>query len=79
MRPGNPKLGPVEQQTGDYDQPFEGGGRRADLPADWQQRAAADADYRANLARNQRQDREALGQKTDASWVRGGSGRRKGI
>lgn len=52
---------PSEQQTGDLDPPFKGGGRRADLPADYQQRDAADADYARNLARNQRQDREAVG------------------
>ena len=77
---GRPNLrrGPVEQQTGDEDPPFSGGGRRADLPSGHQQRQAADADWRANLARNARQDREALGQKTDTPWVRGGSGRKAG-
>lgn len=57
----HPTNGPSEQQTGDLEPPFKGGGRRADLPADWQQRDAADADYNANLARNARQDREAVG------------------
>lgn len=70
-------IGPSEQQTGDLKPPFDGGGRRADLPADYQQREAADTDYQNNLARNARQDREALGQmhgKNDGTpWV--GKGR----
>lgn len=57
-----PNYGPSEQQTGDLDPAFEGGGRRADLPADYQQREAADKDWRTNLSRNQRQDRAAIGQ-----------------
>lgn len=57
-----PNYGPTEQQTGDCDPPFEGGGRRADLPADYQQRDAADADWKGELQRNQRQDRAAIGQ-----------------
>jgi hypothetical protein len=78
---GQPNLqrGPTEQRTLDTDQPFSGGGRRADLPADYQQREAADADCKINLARNTRQDKEALGQKPDTTWVRGGSGRKLGI
>lgn len=55
------RRGPSEQQTGEQDEPFAGGGRRADLPAGYQQRQAADADWRHNLARNKRQDREQLG------------------
>lgn len=79
MARGDPKLssgipdlrrGPTEQQTLDTDPPFKGGGRRADLPADYQQRAAADADYRANLARNQRQDREQLGIQREGAEIR---------
>ena len=60
---GTPDLrrGPSEQQTGDLDPPFKGGGRRADLPADYDQRAAADKDWRGQLDRNTRQDRESLG------------------
>jgi len=60
---GQPDLrrGPSEQQTGELDPPFKGGGRRADLPADYQQRAAADKDWRGQLTRNERQDRESLG------------------
>ena len=54
--------GPSEQQTGDLDPPFKGGGRRADLPADWQQRAAADADYADVHERTRVKDREAIGQ-----------------
>lgn len=78
---GRPNIqrGPVEQQTMDDAPAFEGGGRRADIPGDYQQREAADTDYNANLARTARQDKEALGQKTDTPWVKGGSGRRKGI
>ena len=69
------RIGPVEQQTGDCDPPFARGGRRADLPADYQQRQAADADWRRNLAFNQRQDREAVGtarQPDGTPWVRNG-------
>lgn len=77
------KLGPTnkptEQGTPDGGTPFQGGGRRADLPYDYQQRDAADADWKAQLARNARQDREAVGQmhgKLDGTpWVKGGSGR----
>ncbi len=82
---GRPNLerGPTEQQTGDMSPPFSGGGRRADLPADYQQRDAADADWKGNLARNSRQDRQAIGQmhgKDDGTpWVKGGSGRKVGI
>lgn len=81
LESGQPNLqrGPTEQRTLDTDPPFSGGGRRADLPADYQQRECADADYNANLARNTRQDKEALGQKPDTTWVRGGSGRKVGI
>ena len=81
MKPGDPKLGPVEQQTGDYDPPFAGGGRRADLPADYQQRKAADADYNANLATVKRWDREAVGtpRTLDGTpWVNSGKGHPKG-
>lgn len=79
-----PKLGqqPVEQQTPDGGEPFAGGGRRADLPFDYQQRPSADADYNANLVRNARQDREAIGQmhgKNDGTpWVGKGRGRNAG-
>lgn len=81
---GRPNLerGPTEQQTGDGDPPFQGGGRRADLPADYQQRECADQDWRAQLDRNQRQDRECLGQPKaldGTPWVKGGSGRKAGI
>ena len=81
---GRPNIqrGPVEQQTMDDGAPFEGGGRRADIPGDWQQRAAADADWRANLSRNARQDKQAIGQPKaldGAPWVKGGSGRKAGI
>ncbi len=72
--------GPSEQRSGDLDPPFKGGGRRADLPADWQQRAAADADYNYNLSRTRAKDREAVGQmhgKLDGTpWV--GKGRNAG-
>jgi hypothetical protein len=72
-----PSLDPVEQATPDGGEPFQGGGRHADLPFDYRQRPAADADYNANLARNARQDREAIGQmhgKDDGTpWV--GKGR----
>lgn len=74
--------GPSEQQTSDLDPPFKGGGRRADLPADYQARQTADQDYNQNLERVRRQDREALGQmhgKLDATpWVQGGKGRNAG-
>lgn len=76
------KLGPSEQQTGDLDGPFEGGGRRADLPADYQQREAADKDYEANLARTKRWDRAAVGQMKaldGTPWVGKGYGRKAGI
>lgn len=49
------------QRTGTSDPPFMGGGRCADLPGGYQQRDAADKDWRANLARNARQDREQIG------------------
>lgn len=78
----NLKRGPVEQQTPDDGAPFEGGGRRADLPGGYQQRQSADADWRANLDRNARQDREAVGQPRaldGTPWVKGGSGRKAGI
>lgn len=81
---GRPNIqrGPTEQQTMDDAPPFDGGGRRADIPGDYQQRDAADADWKAQLARNSRQDRAAIGQmhgKDDATtWVRG-SGRKSGI
>ena len=68
--------GPSEPQTGDLDPPFKNGGRRADLPADYQQRDAADADWKANLARNARQDNERLWQmrgQDGTPWV--GKGR----
>src|SRR5215469_2643706 len=72
---GNPDLrrGPSEQQTGELDPPFKGGGRRADLPGDYDQRAAADADWRKNLDFNSRQDREAVGQQKSLDgtpWLR---------
>lgn len=75
-----PTKDPTEQQTGDLDPPFKGGGRRADLPADYQQRAAADADYDRNLRMNARQDREAIGiarQMDGTPWVQSGSGHPK--
>lgn len=50
------------QGPGDITPPFEGGGRQADLPGGYDQRAAADADWRAQLLRNTRQDKQALGQ-----------------
>ena len=56
----HPTNGPSEQQTGELEPPFTGGGRRADLPADWQNRPAADADYNRNLATVRRWDREAV-------------------
>lgn len=56
-----PWLGPSEQRTPEHGDPFEGGGRRADLEADWQQRKMADADYAANLDRARRWDSEASG------------------
>jgi hypothetical protein len=75
-----PTKNPVEQQTPDGGEPFQGGGRRADLPYGDQQRQAADADYNHNLERTFAKDREAIGQmhgKTDGTpWVKGGSGRR---
>lgn len=70
----HPNYGPSEQRTGDLDPPFQGGGRHADLPADYQQRQAADADWKGELDRNRRQDREALGQPKaldGTPWVRG--------
>ena len=81
---GRPNIqrGPVEQQTMDDAPAFEGGGRRADIPGDYQQRDAADADWRKNLARNTRQDRQAIGQpkaQDGTPWVKGGSGRKAGI
>lgn len=78
----DPRRGPPEQQTMDDDPPFKGGGRRADLPADYQQRDAANADWRTNLDRNAKQDREAVGQPRaldGTPWVKGGSGRKAGI
>jgi hypothetical protein len=53
------------QGPGDMAPPFEGGGRQADLPADYDQRAAADADWRAQLTRNMRQDNQAVGTPKD--------------
>ncbi len=74
-----PTKNPVEQRSPDGSEPFTGGGRRADLPYDYQQREAADADWKANLERVARQDREAVGQmhgKDDGTpWVKGGSGK----
>ena len=57
-----PTNSPVEQRTPDGGEPFQDGGRRADLPYGHQQRPAADADYRANLERTFAKDREAVGQ-----------------
>lgn len=74
------RIGPVEQQTGDDDPPFTGGGRRADLPRDWQQRQAADADYNANLNTVKRWDSEAVGtaRSLDGTpWVGTGRGHPK--
>ena len=71
---GGPKM---YQGPGDLDPPFAGGGRQADLPADTDVRANANADWRNELARNDRQDREALGQPRTLDgtpWV--GKGRR---
>lgn len=80
---GRPNLerGPVEQRTPDDGAPFEGGGRRADIPGDYQQREAADADWRKNLSRNARQDKQAIGQakSLDGTPWQSGSGRRKGV
>lgn len=81
---GRPNLqrGPVEQQTLDDDPPFKNGGRRADLPTGgYQQRASADRDYAENLARNAREDKQAVGQPKaldGTPWQRG-SGRRSGV
>jgi hypothetical protein len=70
-----PTSGPKTLQgPGDLAPPFEGGGRQADLPADYDQRAAADIDWQRQLARNVRQDREAVGVPRSLSgtpWVRG--------
>lgn len=69
--------GPSEQQTHDTDPPFKGGGRRADLPADYQQRDAADKDWRGQLQRNQRQDRAAIGQPKELDgtpWLKSNKG-----
>ena len=57
-----PTKSPVEQQTPDGGTPFQGGGRRADLPYDYDQRAAADADYADVHERTRVKDREAIGQ-----------------
>lgn len=81
---GQPNLqrGPTEQRTLDTDPAFAGGGRRADLPADYQQRDAADSDWRKQLARNDRQDRQAIGQPKaldGTPWVKGGLGRKAGV
>lgn len=65
-------LGPSEQQTGDLDPPFKNGGRRADLPADYQQRDAADADYRRILEMTRRWDRQAIGTPTSRDEIAGG-------
>lgn len=73
-----PTKSPVEQQTPDGGEPFQGGGRRADLPYDYQQRAAADADYADIHERTRIKDREAIGQMKaldGTPWVKGGSGR----
>lgn len=67
-----PLKDPTEQRTGDLDPPFKDGGRRADLPADYQQRAAADIDYARNLATVRRWDREAIGIPTSREGVAGG-------
>ncbi len=56
------------QAPGDLAPPWEGSGRAADLPADWDQRKAADADWHIQLARNARQDRQAVG------WMKGEKG-----
>lgn len=76
-----PTDGPkVYQGPGDLSPPFRDGGRQADLPADYDQRACADADWRAQLARNNRQDREALGQPRSVDgtpWVGTGKGHRR--
>jgi hypothetical protein len=72
-----PTSGPKTLQgPGDLAPPFEEGGRHAGLPADYDQRACADADWRTQLARNNRQDREALGQ-GDTPWVGTGKGHRR--
>ena len=77
-----PGKNPIEQTSPDGSAPFTGGGRHADLPYDYQQREAADADYVNNLARVRRQDKEALGQmhgKIDGTpWVGRGRGRNAG-
>ncbi len=62
------------QAPGDLAPPWEGSGRAADLPGDWDQRKAADADWHIQLARNIRQDRQAVGTPKDLNgtpWVKG--------
>lgn len=72
-----PTSGPKTYQgPGDLAPPWEDGGRQADLPADYDQRACADADWRRQLARNNRQDRENLSV-GDTSWVGTGKGHRR--
>ncbi len=70
-----PTSGPKTLQgPGDLAPPFEGGGRHADLPAELDVRAAADADWRVQLARNMKQDQEALATPRDLDgtpWVKG--------
>ncbi len=59
---------------GDLEPAWSRGGRRADLDGDYDQRRAADADWRRQLARNFRQDNEAVGipRALDGTpWVRG--------
>ena len=77
-----PSLDPIEQTSPDGGLPFQGGGRHADLPFNYQQREAADADYENNLARVRRQDKQALGQmhgKLDGTpWIGRGKGRNAG-
>jgi hypothetical protein len=71
-------LGPSEQRTPEISKPFAGGGRRADLNGGYDQRAAANRDWEIQLTRNSRQDREAVGQKTDTGWVGTGLGHPRG-
>src|SRR5262249_22512032 len=49
------------QGPGDMAPPFEGGGRQADLPAAYNQRAAADADYAHSMAHNQKRALQLVG------------------
>jgi hypothetical protein len=73
-----PTEGPKTYQgPGDLAPPWSNGGRQADLPADYDQRACANEDYRIQRARSDRQDREALGQPKSLDgtpWIGTGKG-----